>query len=87
MPQEYYLQFSQEIRPQPFRGPQPRLLSLHASCCKDMHFTGDGNMNRQSLQQILAVEDAVGGGFGQMFREDICAPGQVGDGPGQPDDA
>ena len=52
-----------------------------------MHFTEEDNIGSNKLQQILAVEEAVGGGFGQMFGEYGCGAGEVGDGAGQPDDA
>lgn len=37
--------------------------------------------------QVLAVEEAVGGGFGEVFGADVGGTCQVGDGAGQADDA
>ena len=38
------------------------------------------------LDQILAIEEAVGGGFGEVFGADVGGAGKVGDGAGKADD-
>ena len=37
--------------------------------------------------KVLSVEEAVGGGFGDVLGADVWGVGQVGDGTGQSDDA
>ena len=37
--------------------------------------------------KVLSVEEAVGGGFGEVFWTDVGGSGQVSDGAGQSDDA